>query len=77
MRVANGDEKLPPRAAGARETRADLVRHAAQLLTTSEAVVSAARDVRARSQQLVATVQHQRRLRSLDVNDHIQQTQTQ
>lgn len=60
-------DSAPPRAAEPRAVRsASLCRDAAQLRIVSDAVVSAARDVCARSQQIVSMIEHRRHLRSPD-----------
>lgn len=62
-----GDLLSEPRALEHEATRSARVsRDAARLCVLAGAVVSAARDVRARSQQLVSTTQRQRWLRNRD-----------
>jgi len=62
------DSIQKPRAVEPQAKRsAELSRDAAQLGVVSRAVVSAAREVCARSQQIVSMIEKQRRLRSPDV----------
>jgi adenine-specific DNA methylase len=64
------DSLWKPRASAREAERsAQASRDAARLCVVAGAVISAARDVRARSRQLVSTTQYQRRLRSPE--DHV------
>lgn len=60
-----GDSLVEPRALEFEAARSVRVSgEAVRLCILADVVVAAARDVRARSQQLVSTTRHQRRLRS-------------